>query len=181
MGKRGDGPALRPGQHLQDARDALGSWRTRTFLRRYSTSPFTDVGILPDKILTSLASKRIRSLDEMAEKLAVPWMFSQRHGEEVIEVLRCLDHARLEQKAQAAQAKKAAKRKETEAFRVAEQLKKKIGGRCQATAWAHVSKASPTVPFSANSTSPAIGSIAGACQCEFSKISVYIYSRPSQL
>lgn len=126
MGKRGDGPALRRGQHLQDARDALGSWRTRTFLRRYSTSPFTDVGILPDKILTSLASKRIRSLDEMAEKLAVPWMFSQRHGEEVIEVLRCLDHARLEQKAQAAQAKKAAKRKETEAFRVAEQLKKKL-------------------------------------------------------
>ncbi|KAJ7875583.1 P-loop containing nucleoside triphosphate hydrolase protein [Mycena olivaceomarginata] len=124
MGKRGDGPALSRGQHLQDARDALGSWRTRTFLRRYSTSPFTDVGILPDKILTSLASKRIRSLDEMAEKLAVPWMFSQRHGEEVIEVLRRLDHARLEQKAQAAQAKKAAKRKETEAFRAAEQLKK---------------------------------------------------------
>ncbi|KAJ7812305.1 hypothetical protein B0H14DRAFT_2857217, partial [Mycena olivaceomarginata] len=126
MGKRGDGPALRRGQHLQDARDALGSWRTCTFLGRYSTSPFTDVGILPDKILTSLASKRIRSLDEMAEKLAVPWMFSQRHGEEVIEVLRRLDHARLEQKAQAAQAKKAAKRKETEAFRAAEQLKKKL-------------------------------------------------------
>ncbi|KAJ7905794.1 P-loop containing nucleoside triphosphate hydrolase protein [Mycena olivaceomarginata] len=118
MGKRGDGPALRRGQHLQDARDALGSWRTRTFLGRYSTSPFiTDVGILPDKILTSLASKRIRT---------VPWMFSQRHGEEVIEVLRRLDHARLEQKAQAAQAKKAAKRKETEAFRAAEQLKKKL-------------------------------------------------------
>ncbi|KAJ7456331.1 hypothetical protein B0H11DRAFT_1642783, partial [Mycena galericulata] len=91
MAKRGDGPSTRRAEHLQDARAALVSWRTRTFFKRYSTSSFTDVGILPDKILTTLASKRIRSLDEMAEKLTVPWMFAQRHGEEVIELLREVD------------------------------------------------------------------------------------------
>ncbi|KAJ6448998.1 hypothetical protein C8R45DRAFT_1224523 [Mycena sanguinolenta] len=122
---RGDGPATRRGEHLKDAQAALKDWRTRTFLRQYANSPFTDVGILPDKILTTLASKRIRSLDEMTEKLSVPWMLSGRHGEEVIQLLKCLDDARREQKAKASQAKKAAKQKEKEALKAAEQLKKK--------------------------------------------------------
>ncbi|KAJ7745181.1 P-loop containing nucleoside triphosphate hydrolase protein [Mycena maculata] len=126
MAKCSDGPSTRRGEHLQDARSALVSWRTRTFLNKYSFSPFTDTGILPDKILTTLASKRIRTLDEMAEKLPIPWMFAQRHGQEVIDLLKRIDQVRREGIAKAAEVKKAEKRKESEARKAAQQLEKDL-------------------------------------------------------
>ncbi|KAJ6583417.1 hypothetical protein DFH09DRAFT_1075836 [Mycena vulgaris] len=104
-----NGPAIRRKDHLKTGQEALVGWHAPSFLARYSMSSFTDVGILPDKILTSLASKQIRTLEEMAEKLRVPWMFSQRHGEEIIEVLKRVDQAQREANAKARKAKKVAK------------------------------------------------------------------------
>ncbi|KAJ7670871.1 P-loop containing nucleoside triphosphate hydrolase protein [Mycena polygramma] len=124
MAPRGDGPARRRGDHLEDARTALLGWRTRTFLARYSTSPFTEAGILPDKILTALASNRIRTLNEMAEKLLKPWMLASRHGQEVIDLLKRLDDDRREKNSEASKAKKAAKRKQTAEIKAAAKLQK---------------------------------------------------------
>ncbi|KAF8215473.1 hypothetical protein K438DRAFT_1749506 [Mycena galopus ATCC 62051] len=120
MAPRGDG-ATRRGEHLQNARAALVSWRPRTFLNKYSTYSFTDLGILPDTILTALASKRIRTLAEMADKLSVPWIFAQWHGDEVIELLKRIDQARRDENVRVAEAKQTASNGEVQSCREAQE------------------------------------------------------------
>ncbi|KAK7016093.1 hypothetical protein R3P38DRAFT_2786469 [Favolaschia claudopus] len=73
--------------HLKLARDALERWRLKIFLDRYSKSSLPEVAILPDQILTSLASKRLKTVDEMLQ-LRPSWMLARRHGEEVLATLR---------------------------------------------------------------------------------------------
>jgi hypothetical protein len=62
----------------------------------------------------------------MAEKLSVPWIFAQRHGDEVIELLKKIDQARRDENARVAEAKRAAKRQATEKSKAAEKLKKNV-------------------------------------------------------
>ncbi|KAK6996361.1 hypothetical protein R3P38DRAFT_2800062 [Favolaschia claudopus] len=94
--KRGEGPVTRRGEHLKAARTALGDWRLKTYITKYSACPFTEAGIMPDTVLTALASKRLRQVDEI-ESLSPRWMLAQRHGQEVLELLQKVDQVQREQ------------------------------------------------------------------------------------
>ena len=88
------GAATRRGDRLQCAREALIQWRIKTRCTLYSPSPFTAAGILPDSILKTLASNAwIHSLADMAHALRTPWVFMDKHGEEVIRILKETDRS----------------------------------------------------------------------------------------
>jgi len=86
------GAAIRRGERLANAHQALIQWRIKTRLAFYSPSPFTAEAILPDSILTTLASNaRIQSPSDMAVALGTSWAFKDEHGEEVLRVLKEAD------------------------------------------------------------------------------------------
>lgn len=90
------GPANRRAEHLKDARAALERWRFRTVLDHYSLTSVTAAAILPDKILTALASNaRIKTVEDMGEMLTPCWMLASRHGQEVVDLLKRSDAAYL--------------------------------------------------------------------------------------
>ncbi|KAJ7782372.1 P-loop containing nucleoside triphosphate hydrolase protein [Mycena maculata] len=87
---RRNGPRTRRKDHLQTARVALERWRLRVFLERYQKSSVPEAAIMPDPVLTALASRRIDSPNALKE-LSPSWMLAQRHGEEILEILRRVD------------------------------------------------------------------------------------------
>lgn len=112
------GPATRRGEHLKNVRSALENWRFKIKMCQYSPGPFLSMAILPDKTLTTLASNaRIKTIDDMKEVLNPPWIFVERHGQEVLDMLKRLDEADKEDRERTKADKKAAKRRETEARR----------------------------------------------------------------
>lgn len=106
----------RRGDHLKDVRACLETWRYRKKRDAYSPSSFATSAILPDPILTVLATKTsLKTVDDLLA-LKTPWIFAEKHGEEVLEVVRRVDMARkaaLEQ----AKAEKSAKKKQATAHR----------------------------------------------------------------
>lgn len=111
-----DGPATRRGDHLQSARNALERWRFKTKQDRYSPSSTTAVTLLPDPLLTTLASNaRIRTVEDIEKVLNPPWIMARRHGEEVLAILKRLDDAHIHVRDQAKRAKADERRKVTEA------------------------------------------------------------------
>ena len=108
------GPATRRSDQLKQARAALFQWRSKIKLERYSPSPYTSAVILPDPILTTLASNaRIQTLQDMSNTLGECWIFLDRHGDEVLKLLQAADatfyqHAERERE-EKKNAKKAAK------------------------------------------------------------------------
>lgn len=88
------GPTTRRADQLKQARAALFQWRSKTKLKRYSPSPYTSAVILPDPILTTLASNaRIQTLQDMSNTLGERWIFFDRHGDEVLKLLQAADAA----------------------------------------------------------------------------------------
>ena len=84
------GAAIRRGERLANARQALVQWRINTCLAFYA--PFTGEAILPDPILTTLASNaHIKSLSDVAAAVGSSWAFIDEHGEEVLRILREAD------------------------------------------------------------------------------------------
>lgn len=68
-------PATHHLDHLAKAHTALAEWRTNTLLTRYMPSPFTAETLLPNAVLTTLASNaRIQSLADMTNLLESRWM-----------------------------------------------------------------------------------------------------------
>ena len=108
------GPATRRSDQLKQACAALFQWRSKTKLTRYSPSLYMSAVILPDPILTTLASNaRIQTLQDMSSALGERWIFLDRHSDEVLQVLQAADaafyhHAERERK-EKMNAKKAAK------------------------------------------------------------------------
>ena len=113
------GAATHQGNRLQCAREALIQWRIKTRCTLYSPSPFTATGILPDSILKTLASNAwIHSLADMAHALQTPWVFMDKHGEEVIHILKETDRS-------FQQAADVARRQEKEARKAAKDMRRK--------------------------------------------------------
>lgn len=83
---------IRCGDRLKNARAALIKWCLDVKLARYSPSPFTAEVILPDTILTTLASNaQINTLTDLAGTLKKPWMLMDKLGKEVVKVLHDAD------------------------------------------------------------------------------------------
>jgi len=108
-------PTNRLKDHLKRARHTLENWRVNTVRTRYPKA-FTASDLLPDNILKTLASHRhIQTVAEMKDE--VRWLFTARHGDEVLEELRKVDKrvhdemvARREEKKAATAAKNEEKR-----------------------------------------------------------------------
>ena len=82
--------ARRGGEHLQDARTALESWHFKTKRARYTPSSLTAPSLLPDTVLTTLASaSHICTIEDIED--AVTWVYARRHGAEVLAVLAAVD------------------------------------------------------------------------------------------
>ncbi|KAJ7103240.1 P-loop containing nucleoside triphosphate hydrolase protein [Mycena belliarum] len=112
MQRSTDGPKTRRKEHLKMVREALERWRLKTYLDKYSKSCLPEVGIMPDQVLTSLASNRVNTVEEM-KALTPSWMLARRHGEEVLNVLHRIDRHVREQKEQEKEAKAAQRRLDT--------------------------------------------------------------------
>jgi hypothetical protein len=96
MGPRSETPKVRRDEHLKNARAVLEKWRFDTKRAHYTPSSFTASALLPDTILTTLASNgTIRTLSDLKGALKTPWILADEHGEEVIELLRKVDEDRL--------------------------------------------------------------------------------------
>lgn len=107
-------PTARRGAHLQQARTSLEVWRLRTQRSLYSPSALTAASLLPDRVLKTLASASyINTLEDLGA--TVQWAFTQRHGEEVLAVLRKVDEAETNQRAKAKAAKALSRQLETQA------------------------------------------------------------------
>ena len=99
-------------------------------LAHYCPSPITSAALLPDSILKSLASARyLQSIEDIKQHTG--WAFAERHGEEVLNILRRVDESFFDSRAAAAAAKKAAtaKRQEEERMRAREKQQQKMAER----------------------------------------------------
>ena len=111
----GDGPSIRRGEHLKRVRSALKAWWFKVKAQQYTLSPFTAVAILPDMVLTSLASNaRIQTLEDLIKNLNPPWMMARRHGQEVLDLLKMLDDNERTERQRDKQRRKDMRRRETE-------------------------------------------------------------------
>jgi hypothetical protein len=76
--------------HLENANLVLESWRFKTVHTKYTPGPFTFTSFLPDTVLKTLASQSsIQSLADM--ETSVKWIWTHRHGEEILTLLRDLN------------------------------------------------------------------------------------------
>ncbi|CDO73892.1 hypothetical protein BN946_scf185016.g49 [Trametes cinnabarina] len=82
---------MRRGVHLADCRARLYRWRMETWSSKYVHCVFTHLVLLPDPILTRLASQgRIQMVSDL--KRYVPqWAFADVHGADVLHVLSVID------------------------------------------------------------------------------------------
>jgi chemotaxis protein histidine kinase CheA len=105
----------RRGNHLKHVRSELECWRFETKAKRYSPSPVTAAAILPDPILTTLASNaRIQTLDDMDAVLNPRWIMTKRHGQEVLDLLKRLDEIEITERERTKAARKEDKKQKTE-------------------------------------------------------------------
>ena len=125
MERSKDGPANRRGEHLQNVRHALERWCFKTKRDQYSPSSVTAITVLPDPTITTLASNaRIRTVEDMNKCINPPWIMAQRHGDEILEIIKRLDDAEKATREQVKEAKAAAKRQDTEARKVVQKEQK---------------------------------------------------------
>ncbi|KAJ7621615.1 P-loop containing nucleoside triphosphate hydrolase protein [Mycena polygramma] len=115
---RGDGPAARRGEHLQNVRAALNRFRVKMVLSdRYSQTSFSPEVILPDPTLKTLASNaRIKTVEDIVSVITnPPWMMAQRHGQEVLDLIARLDRAERDERNARTIANREARKRQTAA------------------------------------------------------------------
>lgn len=111
---RSDGPQTRRGDHLKRARDALERWRLETRRTMYRKASWTATGLLPDSILTTIASNaRFKTMGDLREGLRQPWIFLEAHGEEILALLRELDEVERADRQRIATQKREVKKRAT--------------------------------------------------------------------
>ena len=103
----GEGP--RRGDHLEACRNALKNWRLETWKRDFKRTILTPDVILPDKVLSKLASQaRIKTPDLVKEEIP-GWVLANRYAEAVLKILEPIDTGWVE-KAERDREEKRAKR-----------------------------------------------------------------------
>lgn len=102
-------------QHLQDVRAALTSWRAQTLAQDFPHAPFTSIVVLPDPVLTSIASNRqLETVTQLRDDLSTPWVFAERYGQDVLDLVKKLDEEEQQRKEAKKLADREAKRVENE-------------------------------------------------------------------
>ncbi|KIJ61474.1 hypothetical protein HYDPIDRAFT_31340 [Hydnomerulius pinastri MD-312] len=78
--------------HLQSVRAALLTWRVKIAARDYPHACFTSAVVLPDPVLTTIASNRqLTTLHDLQTALPTTWVLAERYGEEVLGLVRRID------------------------------------------------------------------------------------------
>ncbi|KAF8168911.1 P-loop containing nucleoside triphosphate hydrolase protein [Pholiota molesta] len=104
----------RQGEHLKEARIALQNWRYNVVHHHYTPGPFTVAAFMPDSVIKLLASLlTIKSVDDMRDN--IQWAFVDRHGDDVLGVLRRVDSFVQDRRESAKRAKAAERSAATEA------------------------------------------------------------------
>ncbi|KAJ7591736.1 P-loop containing nucleoside triphosphate hydrolase protein [Mycena floridula] len=108
---RQKGPAKRTGDHLENATSRLRTWRFRMARDIYPDSSLIAEAILPDSVLTKIASNaRLKTIEDL---LPLEWMLGRRHGQEVLDLLVVLDEAKAKRNAEEIQQRRDTKAAET--------------------------------------------------------------------
>ena len=104
-------PERRTGTHLKNVKGKLAEWRLVTRRRAYPFGSISASNLLPNRALTTIASRRhgCKTVEGLRSALRPSWVFLEEHGPEVIELIRKLDGDRDQERRDAASAKKAAK------------------------------------------------------------------------
>lgn len=85
------GAVKRRDQHLEEARKLLVGWRASTYRAKYPYAIWGEEGLMPDVVVTALATyRRWRTLEDL-QFTAAEWMWKDRHADEVLKLLRDLD------------------------------------------------------------------------------------------
>ncbi|KIJ62764.1 hypothetical protein HYDPIDRAFT_93350, partial [Hydnomerulius pinastri MD-312] len=85
------GPATRRDEPLKVAKQRLREWRYETWMEKYSQVPYGPEGLLPDNVIDRIASNaRIRNVDDFKSS---GWLAgrAERHGEDILKLLKELD------------------------------------------------------------------------------------------
>lgn len=113
------GAVKRRDQHLEEARKLLVGWRASTYRARYPYAIWGVEGLMPDVVVTALATyRRWRSLEDL-QYAAADWMWKERHADEVLKLLKELDERVDAEKEFAKRAKADARKAETKRKREA--------------------------------------------------------------
>lgn len=104
---RGVVPEKRSKDWLASAHDALESLRLKIKERDYLYSSLSADAILPDYVLSKLASRaRLKTIEDIEGEKSPPWLYAKKHGAEALAVLRALDKDRIATREAAKRAKR---------------------------------------------------------------------------
>lgn len=118
--------SIRRDEHLKDVRTALEQWRFEKHRDCYTPSSYTSSVLLPDPIIKKITSNaRIKTIDDL-KTLKPSWVFAERHGQEVLDLLERLDQCDREQREKKAREKREEKKKETAARQETAKRQKQI-------------------------------------------------------
>lgn len=107
----GNGP--RRGDRLEVCRNALQSWRIEAWARDFRRSGLMPEAILPDKMLSKLATHaRLKTLD-LIKAEAPGWILAERYGEDVLKVLEPIDKVWIEEAKQRKEENRAKRAKQS--------------------------------------------------------------------
>lgn len=118
---RGTIPEKRTDEWLAATRKGLQEWRRDLKETTYVHSILTADALLPDAVLTKLATKaRIQTLDDIKGEVGMSWALAKTYGEEVLAMLKEIDNKRNAEK----NAKKLAKRADKKAKQTEEKAER---------------------------------------------------------
>lgn len=104
------GAVKRRDQHLEEARKLLLRWRRSTYHSAYPYAIWAEEGLMPDVVVTALATYRRWRTPEDLQFAAAEWMWRDRHADEVLKLLKDLDE-RVDAEKEVAKREKADARK----------------------------------------------------------------------
>lgn len=82
---------LRAGTHLTMRRQVLEAWRCDCWKRDYRLCSWGAVGVMPDLILSKIASSiKIKTVDNLLEAIS-DWVYARKYGHEVLLLLKDAD------------------------------------------------------------------------------------------
>ncbi|KIK03032.1 hypothetical protein K443DRAFT_5751 [Laccaria amethystina LaAM-08-1] len=133
--------------HREGARELLINWRNKTWAELYRKRPWGVQALLPDVVLTALASKaRLKTLEDLTGAGWSP-IHARRHGDKVVEMLSGYDIKFLRQR-EADRVEKAEKKK---AETVARNLEKRERERAERLRLRELKKNLPKPPRASRS------------------------------
>lgn len=85
-------PAKRKDEEAAEVTKLLDTWRRRVWQTHYSHQPFGPAGLLPDKLISTLAVSTSHST--VSDLRALGWIFADKHGPEMLASIESVDKPR---------------------------------------------------------------------------------------